>query len=263
MSISSIVSTITAAPIAAYNFLFHPLHHSHTDDVKGCSILSNMALTAITGGWYLILFGGIHAREYVLLNLQMQNTSDAKTASTFKKVFKLDDKPIQFSHEDFIGTLALKKEQRTLLQRLLKYASRNEWEHLQKITYKKKTRFDDVAFPTADSSIENSDKYRLTPFNIEMLKNDEEWMENYREIVTLVAQSYGWDLKNSLDISDAAHHWRPYAKSSCERLGQMLKSLKEFGHPVKDLYETLRKFASLYDTFAEFPRLKTKYEKYL
>jgi hypothetical protein len=71
---------------------------------------------------------------------------------------------------------------------------------------------------------------------VEELKKDAAFMANYRRAVFLVVQSWGWDLQNNKDISNATQKWTGYSV----RLWKMVESLKFFGE--QELYVRVQKF---------------------
>ncbi len=228
------------APITPYNFFFHPLHADHREDIRGVSILTNVALTALTGGWYLVAFAAVHAREYMMIQQaeQAAKAASSKPANAFDSIFPAESRVVKFSHGDFVGIPALKKKQREHLKKLEDLAQQGHWTHIQKQTMHPLSSFNAWMLPTSSASEKHGDRYRLTPYNIEMLRNDAEWMKNYRRGVCLIAKSWGWDLNKFEDRSNKTFHWAN-TRGSLERAGTMLQSLTEFGKPVKVLRDRL------------------------
>lgn len=83
--------------------------------------------------------------------------------------------------------------------------------------------------------------YSVSDADIEILKNDADFMSKYRRGVELVLNSWGWDPIQNLEIppgqKTAAQRWEGYDV----RLGKMADSLYLFGE--KELYKSVQKFA--------------------
>lgn len=219
--------------VDAYNFFFHPLHTDHSNEVKGLSVVTNIILTALTNGLYLLVLGAVHMREWVMG--QGDSATDAKAKKAFDKVFPpgtLADP----ANDIFVGLHALKKKQKEHLAKLERFASIGAWKHLQRHTANPDSGFDWWMFPTTRPSSTHGKKYALSPRYIQALQNDPAFMASYRKGVILVAKSWGWDLLNDRDLDNPALKWDDYPV----RLGKMLQSLTEFGQ--KDLHDTLVDF---------------------
>ena len=130
------------------------------------------------------------------------------------KVF--DIKPLvhlKNNSNEFIGIEGLKlammeQDQEGLgsLTKFRKWASLNKW-----IEFSNKNHFDWWMFPIGD---ESSRGYRYSVFNqdIELLKKDAEFINNYREGLRLIFLSWGWDLEKSTEVLSPAldQEWRYY-----------------------------------------------------
>lgn len=217
--------------VDAYNFFFHPLHKEHSNEVKGLSIVTNIVLTALTNGLYLLLLGAVHTRECIMGT----DIEETETADKAKKVF---DKvhPPKDSDNSFVGLEALKQKQKEHLAKLEEFADNGQWKHLQRHTPHRDSGFDWWMFPTTRASNSYGAQYQLTPRYIQALQNDKDFMKSYREGVLLVAKSWGWDLENNVDFDEPDLKWDGYQV----RLGKMLQSLTEFGQ--KDLHDNLVSF---------------------
>ncbi len=187
--------------IDCYEFLFHPCAPNHSIHIQVLSIITNIALTALTGGIYLVIFGGVHWKERHWVPHP--------------------------THQGFIGTQPLKIQQKTHLNQLRELANRGQWEHLQAHTHHPASGFDWWMFPTDRASHGYGNVYRVGFTEIRQLKQDQEFMNNYREGVILVAKSWGWDLEevSSKQPLHPQQKWTGYQV----RLGKMLHSLQLFG----------------------------------
>lgn len=203
--------------IKAYNFFFHPLSKTHSKSTKACSIVTNVALSVFSGGIYLLVFGIVRASEKPLKI--KHKITPAKTL-----------KP---SPKGFVGCPALKNKQKEHLHKLKTLAAQGHWQHLQTHTAHPDSGFDWWMFPINRASAGFGDAYNIGERDIEALKNDPEFIKNYREGVILVAKSWGWDLENNRDVANNSQAWTGYQV----RLGKMLQSLTLFGQ--KDLHNRL------------------------
>ena len=132
---------------------------------------------------------------------------------------------ITIPNAGFVGIQALKAKQREHLAKLQALAQRGEWQHLQAHTTHVDSGFDWWMFPIDRSSAGYGDRYQVSRRDIEALKQDAEFVRNYRQGVILVAMSWGWNLENRQDVSNNIQHWTHYQV----RLGKMLHSVQLFG----------------------------------
>ncbi len=192
--------------INCYNFFFHPLQEQHTVAVKIVSIVTNIVLTILSGGIYVVVFGLVHLKERVSIG-------------------PVPDAPqVPSSASQFIGIEGLKRQQREHLNRLQTLAQRGEWQHLQTHTTHPDSGFDWWMFPIDRPSAGYGNYYQVSLQDVVRLKQDPEFMRNYREGVVLVAKSWGWDLENRQDLTSNIQRWTDYQV----RLGKMLHSLQLF-----------------------------------
>jgi len=98
--------------------------------------------------------------------------------------------------------------------------------------------YDWWAFPVTRPSKTYGTKYAVTLAQVETLKKNATFMNQYRAIVKFVVKSWGWDLDRNAPIDDPKkdQEWRGYGV----RLGKMASSLKLFGE--HDLYQRLCAF---------------------
>ena len=139
----------------------------------------------------------------------------------------------QPSPKNFVGLAVLKKRQKEHLHTLQEWANQGQWQHLQTHTSHPDSGFDWWMFPVNRASASYGDAYHIGLDDVEILKKDPEFMQNYRDGVVLVAESWGWDLISHKDVSDEKKYWANYPV----RLGKMLQSLTVFQQ--KDLRDSL------------------------
>lgn len=243
--------------IDGYNFFFHPLHESHSRKTQAFSVITTIALTLFSCGTYLLLFGGVHVVEGCRKTPPPPPeapppSGPAPTATpppravppppvvpdtstllqTLLRSFTRDDR--------FVGTEALKAKLKSHLQKLQKFASEGKWQHLQTHTWNNDSGFDWWMFPS-DTRSSKGNLYRVSAEDVAVLKADPEFMQAYRAGVILVAKSWGWDLENDRDITNASQKWARWTI----RLEKMLYSLRLFGQD--DLRKTLSKYVNTYN----------------
>lgn len=133
---------------------------------------------------------------------------------------------------DFVGIQALKEKHAVQLQQFEKWAKEHDWKAFLHHHY------DWWMFPIARTSLGQGAKYTLFEKDIEELKNDSEFMKNFKRGVELLVLSWGWDLYNrrTVDNPDPDQKWNHYEV----RLGKMADSLKLFGE--RELFESVRQF---------------------
>lgn len=127
----------------------------------------------------------------------------------------------------------IKDKQIRTLAEFRSLACRNQWSSLQK---HEGDGFDWWMFPIERPSASYGHQYTVTARDIGQLKNDPDFMSNYREGVILVAKSWGWDLETNTDIRNNFQFWSGYQV----RLGKMLDSVTLFNQ--EDLRKGLLQF---------------------
>jgi hypothetical protein len=136
------------------------------------------------------------------------------------------------SEDKYVGAEALKAKHKDYLDKLEAWAKAGKWENMQGPM----AHFDWWMFPIAQDSRGQGKRYTMDKARVEELKKDAAFMANYRRAVFLVVQSWGWDLQNNKDISNATQKWTGYSV----RLWKMVESLKFFGE--QELYVRVQKF---------------------
>lgn len=225
-----------------YNFFFHPLNDSHSDEVKVFSVITNIALSILTAGTYLLLFGLIQWKDWKKTHSlnKLENSPTEAVQLVIGKdpslapVVSISGK--SSSVPGFVGIAALKEKQKDHLFKLKALAYAGQWEHLREHTSHPDSGFDWWMFPINRSSAGQGTKYQLSLSNIEELKKDSDFMSHYREGVKLIMLSWGWDADSGNDVSNASQCWTNYEV----RLGKMAHSLLLFDQ--QDLLKSLKQF---------------------
>ena len=197
--------------VKCYNFFFHPFSDYHSNNKKIISVITNIALAVITRGLYIPVFVAIHLAERI---------SKTDTSTQNQRI------PAGVLHSRTgVDREALKNKQKNHLAKLQALANRGEWQALQEHTNHPDSSFDWWMFPINRESASFGRQYQLTNEDVEALKRDPAFIQNYRKGVILVAKSWGWDLENRRDLTNNKQHWTNYQV----RLGKMVHSLKLFG----------------------------------
>ena len=186
--------------ISCCQFLFHPLHQDHSTATRVLSVITNIALTILTGGLYLFVV------------LAMRETSPPIPALPATQVAP--------THVAMI-----KEKQQNHLAKLKGLALRGQWEHLREHTRHPDSGFDWWMFPIDKDSNTHGPRYKVSAAEVALLRQDPLFMRNYREGVCLVAKAWGWNLETGAKVTNEKQRWVGYQV----RLGKMLDSLRLFG----------------------------------
>ena len=116
-------------------------------------------------------------------------------------------------------------------EKFLEWANKGDWYLFGPMHH----HYDWWMFPIADRSSYGL-KYTVTEESVEELKNDEQYMKNYRHAIQLMFQSWGWDIEkgeaiNNPDAEEQGMEWRNWDV----RLLKVCKSMKLF-FPQEDIY---------------------------
>lgn len=134
----------------------------------------------------------------------------------------------------------IKDKQSVTLSAFRRSADANDWDQINS------AHFDWWMFPIDDG--------RLKEFNlkseedVKSLRDDETWLERYRESIRLVARALGWDVKLSRPCDDeSSPRWEeiPYNNKDV-RLAKMIRSawlMEDY-----ELFESLQSFARYINT---------------
>lgn len=201
---------------SCYKFLFHPLHESHSPEVKRAAVITVTALTVLTLGGYLAVWGAVRLVEWY--QNRENRVSPAPTVPVDSNTIDSD----------------LIKQQAKSLEELKQKAKDNKWSYLNS----GEGHFDWWMFPIDRPSRGYRTKYCVGEKQIEKLKSNTEFMSSYREGVVLVAKSWGWDILQGKEVASpqVGQRWTGYQV----RLGKMLHSLILFNQI--DLLKGLRPF---------------------
>lgn len=118
------------------------------------------------------------------------------------------------------------------LEKFRTWAESNNW-----IEFSSLNHFDWWMFPIGDESSQGY-RYTVLPKNIESLKSDPEYLENYKEGLRLMFLSWGWDLEKSKKVANPGphQHWRHYDV----RLRKAMHSMYLFSQD--EYFESAKKF---------------------
>jgi hypothetical protein len=127
----------------------------------------------------------------------------------------------------------VKLQHSTQLRKFRHWANTGSWRKFDTHHY------DWWIFPITQSSDSYGVRFALSPSDIESLKQDPDFMDDYRQGVHLVSKSWGWDLSASKPISDrfGVQKWTGHGV----RLGKMADSLQLFGE--KGMFRSLQQFS--------------------
>lgn len=214
-----------------YNFFFHPFSEDHSKKVKTLSALTVIALSLITGGVFLVAFGAMQWRDRKIKVLEPKTQKIHPIAVQTIGIQKMDQVPPNSDMEKLKRVKSKNAEQVRLFEN---WAEDGDWKKFEL------SHYDWWAFPVDRSSAGYGDQYAVYAPDIEVLKADEEFIQNLRKCATLVVKSWGWDLEKDRLISESerfpSQQWTGYGV----RLGKMANSLKLFGQ--EDVYESLQHF---------------------
>ncbi|MBM3191462.1 MAG: hypothetical protein FJZ63_02245, partial [Chlamydiae bacterium] len=94
----------------------------------------------------------------------------------------------------FVGVEALALKQEAHLKKLQSLAREGLWKHLQRHTEHADSGFDWWMFPVDLPSRMQGERYTVDRQAISLLQSNPTFMDNYRQGVLLIAESWGWDL---------------------------------------------------------------------
>ena len=231
-----------------YNFFFHHLSDSHSTGMKVLSSVAVGTLTLLTGFLYLIPFVVLNLRDrnirpippspqttkitVVKDNSFPKNGPKTETKSTLEGTFRKTLSDVE-SQTNLTPIDRVKTVLPLQLELFEKWEKANQWENINK------AHFDWWMFPIDRGSQGKGALYTMSKADIEELKKDTQFMENYRKGVVVVVRSWGWDLLQGKPVegkTDAQIFTRDV------RLGKMANSLKLFGE--KDYHDKLNIFVN-------------------
>jgi hypothetical protein len=225
-----------------YSFLFHPLNEV-SDTKKLLSIVNIVALSILSHGIFLIAFVFVHWCDYDI-NVKIKDPKVEevilpiieKSLTLPGTIFMINFfNPFEKRIIDYDKVDQIKKQQFEQLQQFENWADANKWSSIHDAHY------DWWMFPVERPSSQYGETYAVGKGEVEELKADPIFMENYRRGVVLVVQAWGWDLEKgeAISVSDfevSGQKWTGYGV----RLAKMSDSLRLFGE--KDLHQKLKLF---------------------
>lgn len=215
-------------------FLFHPLDARHTLPVKTASIAVVVALSIISGGLFLIPFFGVNLidRKIQMKRAPTKATHVFQNTAPYQQRGLLPSPGVQVNFAQSSKVRNLKQKHQEQLKQFEQWAAQNKWGKFAPAHY------DWWMFPIMKSSASYGDTYAFNRNELYGLKNDSQFMRDFRRGVDLVVKSWGWDLVNNrrVDHPASGQQWTGYGV----RLGKIADSLYLLGE--KDLYCKLQQF---------------------
>jgi hypothetical protein len=209
-----------------YQFLFHPWSDDHSPLTKVLATITDIALTALTAGIFAVVFAAVQWKDRKVTVVspltRASKKADKILGTKIKEESKLSDK-----------AKTVKKKQAWQLAQFERWADAGQWNNIHSAHY------DWWMFPIDRSSAGQGSTYQVNKSNINQLKQDPEFMKNYRRGVELVAKAWGWDVIASqpIDSPTKDQKWQNWPV----RLGKMADSLRLFGE--EDLRASMRQYA--------------------
>ena len=219
-----------------YTFLFHPLAEEHSTSIKILAVVTDIALSIFTGGLFLLALGMIQLKDRDI-EIQRQSTP----ASTIAKKVLMENAGVSISPAEKKAK-TIKDKQAEQLKQFEAWAAKNDWQTFHA------SHYDWWMFPITRDSQGQGNTYTLDAESTRLLKNDPEFMQNFRRGVELVARSWGWEVKNSqlTDHPTADQKWANWPV----RLGKMADSMKLFDQ--KDDLESMKNYAIQHTPYQSF-----------
>lgn len=216
-----------------YNFFFHPFHKSHSNVTKLFSVVTLVALSAITISGFFFVFAAVNLGERCF----KVRSGPTKERQLFDQHVSKQTLVVR-EHKDGIdcGEVNSAKIQNLQERHARQLADFEQWaanDHWHLFSHQH-SHYDWWVFPIDRPSQGQGTKYQMSKADIAALKQDVAFMRNYRRAVQLVVESWGWDLAHSVPCDHGA--WTGYGV----RLGKMGQSLQLFGE--EELFEKLRTF---------------------
>ncbi|HEY4832069.1 MAG TPA: hypothetical protein VIH61_05855 [Waddliaceae bacterium] len=207
-----------------YNFFFHPLSDSHSTRVKCFASITLFALTIFSGLVFLIPFVYFNLKDRDIRLIPGSTKETEIKDLIFPKVEP--NKPQTVVNK-------VKKKHSEQLKLFEEWAKAEQWGKIHAAHY------DWWMFPIDNKDGGRRNEYTVSESDIEELKKDTKFMDNYRKGVELVVRAWGWELlgEKSAENKTSEQTWTKWDV----RLGKMANSLRLF---KQDEYlEKLRIFA--------------------
>jgi hypothetical protein len=224
-----------------HNFFFHPFASEHSTTQSFLSMATIVALTVLTGGLYTLAVAYVNWKERSITqaesNPRMQTIIapilHPQIAEPRPSRTRISPVPLAaIEGVDQAKVQRVKQKQAEQLAKFETWAQAGQWQNIHQAHY------DWWMFPVERPSSGYGDVYAVSKKDVQALKDDKEFMENYRQGVHLVVQAWGWDLEKGEAIQPAAsgQKWTGYGV----RLAKMSDSLRLFDEI--ELHEKLKKF---------------------
>ncbi len=168
--------------------------------------------------------------------------TDANAHTPPRHMPNLQPQPGRNADPSFVGIQGMKAALRSMpgsghgnLTKFKAWAAAGQWHQFGPSHH----HYDWWMFPTDRKTAGQGMKYTVHKQDIEELKKDATWLQDYRAGAILLMQSWGWDVHNQRPYAHpaAAQRWRHHDV----RLGKLANSLILFGQ--QDLYHSLRAYA--------------------
>lgn len=226
-----------------HNFFFHPFHAEHTHPTKVLSIAAVIALSVFSRGVFAVAFALVNCYEYwqsYEVDIKKEDPKVEKAARPIRKNLnanarvKKNSPAVQSEKPVFSKAKVdrIKKHQSLQLKLFEKWAKGLQWRSIHAAHY------DWWMFPVEHSSRRYGESYAVGKGEVEALKADPKFMNDYRRGVILVVHAWGWDLEKGEAIASPAKNqkWTGYGV----RLAKMSDSLRLFGEI--ELHQKLQLF---------------------
>ena len=206
-------------------FIFHPWSNEHSLGKKIAATITDIALTILSAGLFLIPF--IYFQNVKVVT---PPTPASKVAQSVLKPEAQKTKPT--------STLSpkaqqVKEKQAWQLKQFEQWAAKGQWDCIHRAHY------DWWMYPINRSSAGQGSKYTVHSKEIAELKADPEFMRNYLRGVELGAKAWGWDIHAKKLVANPSkdQKWQNWNV----RLGKMADSLSLFGQ--EDLRASMLAYA--------------------
>lgn len=236
----------------AYNFFVHPFAPEHSKLVTVASVVTIIALSILTNGWYAIILTAIHLFEYCKPELVeafdscsnwvqgvAQNAAEVVhnalpavgagggPGREEAHLASIKAERARQSRNAFVGIPALKEIHSAQLAVFEKWAQAGNWDCFHASNPNPFSHYDWWMFPMDNNSRGQGARYQVQLQERTALSEDVEFMRNYRRGVQLVLASLGWDvdLRRPIENPTNAQNYRGYTI----RLIKMKRSLQLFG----------------------------------
>lgn len=228
-------------PDKPLNFFFHSLYKKSPRVDILLSAITLVGLIAIG----LIFFGSMYKtvkkqdREIVVSSKTPKTKIVSDTSQLFEtaKLKSLPHSEMKFVKgaqmpPDALKINLIKKKHAEQLEKFEEWASMNQWKKI------KQAHYDWWMFPVNRISSGHAATYKVNEHEIEVLKTDQDFINDYKRGVTLVVQAWGWDLEMEEPLQNPSkdQYWDGYGV----RLAKMSDSLQLFGEI--DMHKKLKKF---------------------